>query len=470
MTHSEHGKRRDRSIRLAVGTSLLSKVGMAALQLLSIPIAIRVLGRAEFGLYTSVSLTLTMLSLFEIGVGPALAHGLAKANAEGDKAQSRVLASTSFFLMAGIALLIGIVGAVALSLVPLGSVYGEAFEGREGVLRPALWVGLGLSISLFLFNLTERIREGFLEVAVTNACGAVGNLTAAVVVGIGVWKVPEVWFLVLAIHGALLLAKMANTALLWRKRPEMVPSWKFFRPGMAKHLLGDGLAFSTCCLMTGIVEFNLAGWMVGRQGGPSAVALYGVLVSLTVMQAGFVFMISTPTWPAVAEALARGDREWARKAARRFYGYGGGFALLAAVGLTVAGPWVFSWWLGEEFAGIGHGVFACYGFYFAAHIWRHLNHTLMIGTGQVTKMARPQLIESAMVAVAAWMGLAYGGLEVMLLAMGAVIFLMTGRILPGMVRRVLGPSEFVVPPSGGHLKAHRHLPHPPEGGTTYEEA
>lgn len=443
----ENGKRRDRSIRLAVATSLLSKVGTAALQLLAIPIAIRVLGRAEFGLYTSVTLTLTTVSLFEVGVGPALAHGLAKASTTGDRDQSRILASTSFFLMLGIALLVALVAGTVLSAMPIERLYGEAFTGQDAVLRPALWTGLGLFLLLFLLNLTERIREGYLEVATTNACGAVGNVLAAIVVGVGVWYVPQVWFLVLAIHGSLVIAKLANTGLLWRKRPDMIPSLKFFRPGIAKHLLGDGLAFSTCCLITGIVEYNVVGWMIGQQGGPSAVALYGVLVSLTIMQAGFVLMISTPTWPAVAEALARDDRDWARKTARRLYLYGGGFALASAIGLTVLGPWVFRFWLGNEFANVGHGVFACYACYFIAHIWRHLNHTLMIGTGQVTKMARLQLVESAMVAVAAWLGLHYGSLEIMLLSMGGVIFLMTGRILPGMVARALEPSSPPFEPS-----------------------
>lgn len=435
-----HVHRRDRSIRLAVATSLLSKAGTAGLQLLAIPIAIRVLGRAEFGIYTSVTLTLTTVSLFEVGVGPALAHGLAKASASGDRDQARTLASTAFFVMLAVALLVGLVAGAVLSTLPVVRLYGDAFAGQESVLRPALWTGLGLFLLLFLLNLTERIREGYLEIATTNACGAAGNLLAALAVGIGVHYVPQVWFLVLAIHGSLVIAKLANTALLWRKRPEVIPSWNWFRPGIARHLMGDGLAFSTCCLITGIVEYNVVGWMIGRDGGPAAVALYGVFVSLTIMQSGFVLMISTPTWPAVAEALARDDRDWARRAATRLYRYGGGLALVSAIGLTVLGPWVFRFWLGQEFAGLGHAIFACYACYFLAHIWRHLNHTLMIGTGQVTRMARIQLLESALVAVAAWMGLHYGGLPIMLLCMGGVLLMMTGRILPSMVARVLRPS------------------------------
>ena len=429
--------RRNRSIRLAVVTSFLSKAGTILLQLLSIPIAVRVLGREEFGLYTTVNLTLSTVSLLQVGVGPALTHGLSRARAAGDESRQRELGSTAFFLMAGIALLAGLALAAVLLAVPLSSIYGDAFAGKESALRPALWTGLALFLMLFVLNLTERIREGHLEVASNNLWGAAGNVMAALFVGVGVWWIPQVWYLVVAVHGAMVLAKLFNTITLWRKHPLMLPSLKSFRLGEARHLFSDGMAFSTCCLITGIVEYNLCGWMVGRAGGPADIALYGVFISLTIMQLGFVVMLSTPTWPAVAEALARGDLPWARKAAKRLYGFGSGFAICSALGLVIVGPWVLSLWLGGEFANIERPLLACYGLYFVAHVWRHLNHALMIGTGQVSKLVGIQLFESAVVAVLGWAALHFGGVSALLATMGIVILALTGTVLPRRVASVL---------------------------------
>jgi O-antigen/teichoic acid export membrane protein len=440
MTHAAaeiHATRRSRSIRLAVITSFLSKAGTVLLQLLSIPIAVRVLGREEFGLYTTVNLTLSAVALLQVGVGPALTHGLTRARAAGDGTRQRELGSTAFFLMTGIALLAGLALAAVLLLVPLPAIYGEAFAGKEGALRPALWTGLGLFLLLFVLNLTERVREGHLEVASNNLWGAAGNVMAALFVGIGVWWVPQVWYLVIAVHGAMVLGKLCNTVTLWRKHPLMLPSPKYFRPAEARHLFSDGLAFSTCCLITGIVEFNLCGWMVGRAGGPADVALYGVFISLTIMQLGFVVMLSTPTWPAVAEALARDDFPWARKAAKRLYLFGAAFALCSASGLIVVGPWALSVWLGKEFSNIGRPLLACYGLYFVAHVWRHLNHAMMIGTGQVSKLVGIQLLESAVVAALGWVALKSGGIPALLATMGIVILALTGTVLPKRVARIL---------------------------------
>ncbi|MEP4079002.1 lipopolysaccharide biosynthesis protein [Haloferula sp.] len=438
-----HASRRDRSIKLAVVTSFLSKGGTILLQFLAIPIAVRVMGREEFGVYSSVSLALSTVALLEIGIGPALAHGLSKANAADDKLGRRELSSTAFFMMVGLALLAGALLATVLSSLPLTTLFGDKFGGLDSAMRPALWLGLVLFLLLFVLNLTDRIREGLLEVAATNTWGAVGNVlaAAAVAIGVGVFKIKEVWFLVLAIHGAVVVAKLGNTIGLWTKYRDLIPSIRHVRRSVARHLFGDGLAFSTCCLLVGVVEYNVCGWMVGHELGPSMVALYGVFVSLTINQLGFVIMLSTPTWPAVAEAIARNDLPWARKAAKKLYLYGSVFALCSAAGLVLVGPWALELWLGESFSNISRGMLAAYGFYVIAHIWRHLNHALTIGVGKVTRLARVQLIETFILAIAAWAALRYGGVGPMLFAMGVTILAVTGWILPRLVRKELSQES-----------------------------
>ncbi|MBK1882378.1 oligosaccharide flippase family protein [Luteolibacter pohnpeiensis] len=441
---NEAAVRRDRSIRLAVVTSLISKAGNILLQLVSIPVAFRVLGREEFGLYTTVSLTLTTIALLEIGVGPALTHGLSQARANHDSQRQRELGSTAFFLMVGLGLVAGILVGGLLALVPVVKLYGSEFAGYESQLRAGLWMGLAIFVCLFVLNLTERAREGHLEVASNNLWGAIGNLTAAAAVAGGIWFVPQVWFLVLAVHGSMVLAKIGNTIALWRKHPLMRPSVGAFRPSLAKHLFGDGISFSTCFLVTGVVEYNFCGWLVGRiGGGPANVALYGIFISLTVMQLGFVIMLSTPTWPAVAEALTRGDLDWARKAAKRLYRFGMSFALCSAVGMTLFGPWALHLWLGDRFGGTTHLAMGCYALYFVAHVWRHLNHAMMIGTGQVRRLAVIQIVESMLMIGITTMVLWLGSMEFMLAAMGITILCLTGWLLPRRVAAVLGKQTVV---------------------------
>lgn len=430
--------RRDRSIRWAVVTSFVSKGGNALLQLLAIPVAVRVLGREDFGVYGAVGITLSTVSILQVGIGPALAHGLSVARARGGDGEAREWSSSAFFLTGGLALGSGLVLAALLLLLPLPSIFGEDFAGKEAVLRPALWTGLVLFLLLFVLNLGDRIREGLQEVSASNLWGALGNGMAALAVGVGVCFVPHVWFLVLAVHGSLVLAKLCNMLSLCWTHPELRPIRSAFRLPVAKRLFTDGLAFSACTLVAGLVEYNLCGWLVGRGGGPSASALYSVFIQMTVMQLGWVMMLSTPTWPAVAEALARGDRAWAKRAAGRLYYYGGAFGLCAFGGLLLLGPWAFPFWLGAEFVDVPRSMFACYGLYFAAHVWRHLNHAMMMATGQVRCLARIQFAESGLVAVVALLAFQWGGLGPMLGSMGATMFLVSGTLLPWQVVRAMG--------------------------------
>ena len=60
---------RDRSIKLAVVTSLLSKSGTIILRLVSIPIAIRILGLDLFGVYTAITMAVGLIDMLHIGIG-----------------------------------------------------------------------------------------------------------------------------------------------------------------------------------------------------------------------------------------------------------------------------------------------------------------------------------------------------------------------------------------------------------------
>ncbi len=421
---------RARSIKRAVATSMASKAGTAMLQLVSVPIAVRVLGREEFGLYASISMVITTMILLEVGVGPALVHGLSGAAAKGDRRREREYASTSFYLMIALAVLGCLALGAAALWMPAAVLFGEAFSAHGDGLRSALLLGVLLFGAVFVLSHTERAREGYLEVSHNNLYGAAGNLVAAAAVGVGVWFFPNIHFLLLAVFGPQVLAKLANTWALWRSRRHLAPSPRAFRPRLAQSLLKDGLAFSAAYSVVGIVEYNLATNLVGRAGGPADAAAYSVLVSLCIMALGFVVMVTTPTWPAVVDARARGDLAWVRAAARRLYAFALAVGLAALVALAGVGTLLLPLWLGDEFRDIGRATLCAFGVYFLAHVWRHVNHVLLMGIGEVGVLARVQLVESGLVLVPVWAGLSAWGLAGAFWGMAGAIALITGWLLP----------------------------------------
>ena len=436
--HAGAGERRNRSIRRAVITSLASKAGTALLQLVSIPIAIRVLGREEFGLYASISMVITMVILLEIGVGPALTHGLSQASARGQRRRQREYYSTSFFLMLALGAIGGLALLLATNQLPPAVVFGEAFSEYATTLRPALWLGIGLFTAVFVLGHTDRVREGYLEVGHNNLWGAAGNLLAAFSIAIGIWFFPNISFLLLAVFGSQVLARLANTLHLWCSRPYLLPRLSLFRPAIARALIKDGLAFSAALSVVGLVEYNLATNLVGRIGGPEAVAVYSVMITICISALGFVVMVTNPTWPALVDARARGDLEWIRLASRRLYRLALGVGAIAFLGLAVLGPVLLPLWLGAEFNDVGRVTLAAFGVYFIAHLWRHVGHILLMGIGRVGCLARVQLAESALILIPATAGMQAFGIPGLFIAMALTIASMTGWALPWMFARSIG--------------------------------
>lgn len=423
-------EKRNSSIRSAVWTSILSKAGTALLQLLALPVAVRVMGWEEFGLYASVAGFLVLVQLFEIGLGPALTHGLSKAVAEGDRERETALSATAFVLLCGLVAVAVLVVGIIIHTTPVSYLFGQAFAPFEGRLKPALWTGLVIFAFSMLLGHTDRVREGYLEVKYNNAWGAAGNFLAAALVGVGVLIAPSISLLLVAVFGTVVLARLGNTIQLWRSRPWLVPRLAYFRGGMARWMVGDSVAYAVFALVVNLVEFTVVQNLYGRLAGPVGVTGYAVLVTITTALLGFVLMFTTPTWPAVVDAKARGDVEWIRGAARKLRLYVVAFALAAGAGLAVLGPWVLPVWVGEKATALNRWVLAAYGFYFLAYAWRHANHMLLVGLGQVRTLAVVQVIESVLVLAAAWAGMHHGGLAALLLAMGITITLCTGWALP----------------------------------------
>jgi O-antigen/teichoic acid export membrane protein len=164
---------------------------------------------------------------------------------------------------------------------------------------------------------------------------------------------------------------------------------------------------------------------------------YSVLVMLTSAMLGFVLMITTPMWPAVVDALARGDVAWVRRTAWRLWLYDSGFAAACGLVLVLFGPTLLPMWVGPKAQELNRPVLLAFSVYFLLYAWRHANHMLIVGAGRVRTLAVVQVAESALVLGAAWFGMNHGGLATLLLSMATAIGLVTGWALPALLRREL---------------------------------
>lgn len=411
-------------------TSLASKAGSAILQLVSLPLAAHVLGKTEFGVYATISMTITLIVLLELGVGPALALGISNANARKDRTKEKKYYATALVLISSFAVIGALIMAAVIALVPLPTLFGPNYAGLEAVMLPGLAVGLCLYTCELILSHTDQTREGYMESNHSNAWGAVGNVISAMCVGaIALSEVATIELLLMAVFGPHVVVRVLNTVFLLRKRTYLIPNLRNYDRKIAKRIIKDGLALSVSYALTVMVEFNLCALIVGRMAGPDDVAIFQVFVSITIALNGFVIMLMNPMRPAVIDAWAKGDRNWITSAVSKIYLSMLTFAVLAGIGLILSGPWGLPHWYGEEFSP-PRLLFVAFAFYFLANTWRRCNQPLIVAVGQVFASAKYTLVEIGITIAAAITGMYFGGLAGLWFGVGITIFLISGWAFP----------------------------------------
>lgn len=447
MPHHNSRNHRNRSIKNAVSTALISKGSTAILQFVSLPVAARVLGREEFGVYATISMSVFMVAMLQIGVGPALARGISEAAAKDDKTRQGRLYINGAFLVVALAFLGFLLAAILISAVSIPTLFGEEYRPFIEQMRPALWVGLALVIGDIIISMTDRVREGYMESGTVNAWAAAGNLVGAIVVFVGIQFQPSISFLLIAVFAPNIVARIFSTVLLLKKRPWLVQSGA--RPDCKTivELVRDGVSFSATSIVVYIVEFAVCALIVGRIAGPDSVALFQIFMALTTAFTGMLVMIGRPFWAAIIDARTRGDHDWMAGATRRYYLYLAVLVAGAAIGLIGLGPWILPKVYGEEFSA-SRVLFVCHAIFLAAVGWREVNRYLAIGLGLLPKAVMPILSGLFLGLLLGTLGLREWGLPALYVGMAIGTALIPGWKLPRLIRAEFDRSNKAESESG----------------------
>lgn len=445
----QDSNRRNRSITSAVLTSLASKLGTVILQFVSIPIAYRELGEESFGLYATIAVSIGTIILFQIGIGPALTHGISRAVSGKDKLLEKQYFTTSWFLLSALSIAGGLIAAAVIAFVPLTFFFGDKYAGHEAELLPGLWLALGIILIELIASHTERAREGLLQVHINNSFGAAGNVMGALAIGIGIQFFPTVEFLILAIFGTRAIARIANTIYLFLQRPDLLPKLSLYNKPLAKEMLSDGFAFTISESVSSIIELNVCGLLVARYSGPVAVGHFQILMQLATLLLGMIIMFTTPIWPAVVDAFTREDYPWIRRVTKKAWGLVAAYGLGVVLTLPLIGPTLLSLLFGKGLD-IGWVILLPFALHFAISAWGHANNALLIGVGLLRRAAVISLVETFVVLACSWIGMAFFGLgglfAGMAIAITAISSWMFPLMLKGRIQEIKKPTTIPLSP------------------------
>jgi O-antigen/teichoic acid export membrane protein len=405
-------------------------------QVVAVAIAVRALGAEKFALYVVIASLVSWIGLAGLGVAPGLTLGVARAVALGDRAEEARLFVVALLLMVtvaallvGVAFVLGASGMLERLMIGwLGSASGDA---SAALLCMAALIALQLVVVV-----PEAAQLGLQTQHVSNLWAGIGS-AAAIVAMITVGSaVTSVTAFILVSQGPQVVARAANgVAFVLGRRYLLRPPGLRFRQH-ARPILSSGMAFA---------GFQVASYL-GLQVGllimaatvdVGSVALAGVIVRGLTLQVAGLGLVTTPTWPAIANAVTRRDLAWVRRTYRVLAVGALAYSSLVAVAILVGLEAFIGIWTGSRPAD-NLAVRLLLATYVVVNAWAHVNAMTLVGLGALRITAIVLIAEAGLVVALQVVFVPVAGVTGYVGALAAGAVLVSGWVLGLRVRLELG--------------------------------
>lgn len=340
--------RRTRGGRIAAAVSSGAAArGLSSLTMLvSLPLAVRYLGAERFGVWATIASTVVFLNLLDLGIASTLTNHIAHSYAVGDRQYAARYVTNALGLTTAVAAAVGLFLAVLWSHLNWAKLFNVSAAVQPAEVSRTVAAAVALVLLGLPGSLSNRILAGFQEVHVSNlvvALATAANL-AGLLAGIALRASMAVLFVLAT--GWITLGNLVLLAvvLLWRK-PWLRPRRSLLAWAAARELLSSGSGF-LLIQIAGAVVFSSDNVVLSHFLGPAQVTPYNVtwrLVGLTAAMQGLLF---PALWPAYAEAYARDDIAWMRRAFRLTLRATLALNLGVAVLQLAFGRTLICWWAG----------------------------------------------------------------------------------------------------------------------------
>jgi O-antigen/teichoic acid export membrane protein len=366
-----------RYYRLAVASSLVSKLGTTLLQLLLTPLAAMALGVEGFALYVMLIAASGWLAITSLGLGPILAVHVACNVVDGTAQREQIIVSSAFWTSLGFSLLAATLAAVAVIALPTNLIFGSQFELRSrevvvGFLTLSAVYVLQVNLSIF-----EAVQAGLQRQHTTNLVIAMGALvTLPIVFAVARWVPTPVAMLAAGILPTIVL-RLGHALWLVSKRISMLPRWHCFDTQVVKLLLSSGAVYSLAGSAGNFISHALPTIMIGRVLDAAQTGAFAATLHLITLLSGVTAMLVSPAVPAIASSLAQRDKLWVSGAYIKLLLASLGFAIAAALVLSIAGDQIFEAWL-RGTVQPSWGLLVSAGAYFVLSTWEVVHFSLLV--------------------------------------------------------------------------------------------
>lgn len=387
--------RRNRFAFKTIKADFVWRILNAAARIISIPIAIRLLGNDRYGLWLTVSALLTWLNLSHAGLGGGLVNEVARALGRNDRDSMKRFVSTGyvcFFALAALSFLLVLsVRHAAFINTFLGVQHSPALISEAQSVFFIAGVLFAITIvSNAIVPIIQGLQESFLYFIYSSA-GTLGTLTVIGILSlsgaslatytVGVGLPPLIAILCLTIY------------FLYFRHPYLKPKASLFEFSKLRSIMdyGGPLLIAQCCEL---LIYNSSNPLIASRLGVGAVPLYATTLSVLMTVVNACEGVSRAYLGAYCEAASRADWTWIRHTARRTQAITTAIMGAASLGFMLLGPWAIQLWAGKALIPSRALILAISTYCFVMLI-SHTNYVLLLGLGKVKVKAVCQIFVAA---------------------------------------------------------------------------
>lgn len=334
---------RDRALRHSISSGAGVRVVTMALTLLTVAVSVRSLGDTAFGVVATLGTMIGLTGFADLGLGLGLMTRLAQSLGEDDQAALKPLVSSALASLSALGIFVAVVGSASILVLPwdvlLGSPALPIAAVNASVVIFAVSVGLAIPASI-----GQRVLLGTQRGAVANIWSLAASIAQFAAVSAAAWRDAPVWVFVAATISTPVLVACLQSAWVFTRASYLRPERRHVSREVVRHLLRVGGLFFALNLAVA-AAYQSDTLITSAVLGASSAAVFAIALRMFGAASGLFGSSLQQFWPALAEALARGDLEWTRRRFKQVLTIStamlaSGSALIVAFGQPLARIWV----------------------------------------------------------------------------------------------------------------------------------
>lgn len=357
--------------------NLLGSLAPMAVGVITVPVYLRLIGDARYGVLALVWLFLGYFGLFDPGITRAALFHIARL---GDRKQQKDREDV-FLTALAVNLCFGLVGGLVFYFAAKPFFMStfkmpDSMRGEVIACLPWLAASVPLSIMTGVLGGAMQAREAFASFNVINACNAVVSQLAPLAVAY--WYGPNLRTLIITALALRVVGTVPNVAVLWRALPLGVGG--AFRQHLVRPLFSYGGWVTVSNLVNPVLttmDRMVIGSVIGAQGVAAYTVPFNLVSRASVLPASF----ATSLFPKLSRGSAE---ESARLADDAITALAAVMTPLMVFAVLVL-PWFMRVWVGASFAQRAAPI----GIVLLAGIW--INSLAIIPFEHLQAMNRPDL-------------------------------------------------------------------------------